>query len=673
MQEPPIVISVGGSLIVPNGGINTDFLIKLNKLIREEVSKGRRFLLIAGGGKLCRHYQDAGIAVIGNLTQEDLDWLGVHATHLNGQLLRTIFQDIANPRVIQHYDRKLENWTEPIAIGAGWKPGWTTDYDSVILARDHKAKIIINMSNIDYVYDKDPAKFNDAKPIEEKFFSVLNSLEFIPGGRILAEAGTESSQLFSCFVLPLEDSMKNIFKTLYEKALIQRVGGGIGFSFSKIRPRGILSTMKGYAHGPLDFLELFDHATELTKLPGNRKSANMGSLSVHHPDIIHFITAKEGENKLTNFNLSVEITDAFMKALEKDEQYDLMSPATGKVVGRNSARQTFNLLATMAWKNGEPGILFIDTINKDNPLKKIGRIETTDPCGDQPLFPYEGVPLGALNLSKFVKDKEVDYDRLEEAVPIAVRFLDNAVDACKLPLNAVTTRTKELRRIGIGILGFADMLYQMRIPYNSQLALETGRKVMQTIRKQARMASEELAEEKGPFPLWETSGYRSKKIRNATITTISPTGSRSLLAGTSCGIEPVYALAYKRKLMGSQETVIVNNFFLQALREKDLYSEELISQIAQTGNINDAKSPTIEMKKVFVTALEIPPEWHIKMQAAFQEYVDNAISKTINIPNSASIEDIENAFLLAYKSGCKGITVYRDGSRSDQVYTSGAP
>jgi len=514
---------------------------------------------------------------------------------------------------------------------------------------------------------------NDAKPIEEKFFSVLNSLEFIPGGRILAEAGTESSQLFSCFVLPLEDSMKNIFKTLYEKALIQRVGGGIGFSFSKIRPRGILSTMKGYAHGPLDFLELFDHATELTKLPGNRKSANMGSLSVHHPDIIHFITAKEGENKLTNFNLSVEITDAFMKALEKDEQYDLMSPATGKVVGRNSARQTFNLLATMAWKNGEPGILFIDTINKDNPLKKIGRIETTDPCGDQPLFPYEGVPLGALNLSKFVKDKEVDYDRLEEAVPIAVRFLDNAVDACKLPLNAVTTRTKELRRIGFGILGFADMLYQMRIPYNSQLGLETGKKVMQTIRKGARTASEELAEEKGPFPLWETSSYRSKKIRNATITTISPTGSRSLLAGTSFGIEPVYALAYKRKLMGSQETVIVNNFFLQALREKDLYSEELISQIAQTGNINDAKSPTIEMKKVFVTAMEIPAEWHIRMQAAFQEYVDNSISKTINIPNGASIEDIENAFLLAYKSGCKGITVYRDGSRSDQVYTSGAP
>jgi len=359
--------------------------------------------------------------------------------------------------------------------------------------------------------------------------------------------------------------------------------------------------------------------------------------------------------------------------LEKDEQYDLVNPATGKAVGRNSARQTFNLLATMAWKNGEPGILFIDTINKDNPLKKIGRLETTDPCGDQPLFPYDGVPLGAINLSKFVKDREVDYKRLEEVVPAAVRFLDNAVDACKLPLNAVTTRTKELRRIGLGVLGFADMLYQMRIPYNSQLALETGRKVMQTIRKQARMASEELAEEKGPFPLWETSGYRSKKIRNATITTISPTGSRSLLAGTSCGIEPVYALAYKRKLMGSQETVIVNNFFLQALREKDLYSEELISQIAQTGNINDAKSPTIEMKKVFVTAMEIPAEWHIRMQAAFQEYVDNSISKTINIPNGASIEDIENAFLLAYKSGCKGITVYRDGSRSDQVYTSGAP
>jgi ribonucleoside-diphosphate reductase alpha chain len=504
--------------------------------------------------------------------------------------------------------------------------------------------------------------------LEEDFFDVLSSLEFIPAGRILANAGTKQSMLYSSFVIPIEDSMKGVFRALYDKALVQRLGGGTGFSFSRLRPKGIrLATTTGIASGPVSFIKLFDHASDLTVHVGNRKPANMGSLSVEHPDVIEFITMKD-RREIRNFNISVEITDAFMDAVKKNGKYALKDPNSGKVLDTIDANNIFHLIVTMAWKTGDPGVLFIDRINNLNPLPSLGRIETTDPCGDQLLLPYDGGNLGAINLSKFVRNGKIKWKYLEEVTRLSVRFLDNIVDISKFPVRKIEDMVKGNRRIGLGVMGFADMLYKLSIPYDSEKALETAEKVMKYISSVAIEASRELAEEKGVFPYWDKSIFFNKaKMRNCSLLAISPTGSRSILTDTSSGIEPNFALGYTRKILGSTEILQVNKVLEEVLKEHDMYSEETMREVIVKG-LAGTNLPE-EIKRVFVTAYEISPQWHIKMQAAFQKHIDNAISKTVNFPKGATIEDIKKAFLLAYESGCKGITVYREGSLNDEVIT----
>ncbi|MEK6916880.1 MAG: adenosylcobalamin-dependent ribonucleoside-diphosphate reductase [Nanoarchaeota archaeon] len=510
------------------------------------------------------------------------------------------------------------------------------------------------------------------KEIEEEFFRVISSLEFIPSGRILANAGTSNHMLYSSFVIPIEDSMKGIFKALYHKALIQRLGGGTGFSFSRLRPKGqFLETTSGYSSGPIPFIKLFDHASDLTVVPGNRKPANMGSLSVQHPDIIEFITMKD-RGEIKNFNISVEMTDEFMEAVKEHKEYEIKNPATGEVIEKADANNIFQLIVTMAWKTGDPGVLFIDRINEDNPFPKLARIETTDPCGDQLLLPYDGGNLGAINLSRFVLRKQIRWKNLERTTKTAVRFLDNVIDLSKFPVKKIEDMVQGNRRIGLGVLGFADMLYKLRIPYDSDEALAVADKIMRFIYTAARQASQELAEEKGEFPMWKESiHYNKSKMRNCSLIAIAPTGARSILADTSPGIEPNFALGYTRKVLGSTEILHINKVLEEVSKEtgKEL-SEEMVKKIIETNSIDHLELQE-EIKRIFVTAHNIKPEWHVKMQATFQKHIDNAISKTINFPKNSTTDDIKKAFLLAYENGCKGITVYREGSLSDQIINIG--
>ena len=527
-------------------------------------------------------------------------------------------------------------------------------------------RVAKSVAHAEKLYGKSSKEIHD---IEEQFFETIAALEFVPGGRILANAGTNHDMLYNIFVIPIEDSMKSIFRALYHKALIQRYGGGTGFSFSKLRPKGRkLATTKAYASGPVAFIKLFDHASDLTVQIGNRKAANMGSLSVEHPDIVEFITMKE-RSEIKNFNISVEITDEFMKAVKENRKYNLKNPSTGEVIDSVDANNIFHLIVTMAWKTGDPGLLFIDRINESNPLPSIARIETTDPCGDQLLLPYDGSALGAINLSMFVRNKKIKWKHLETVTKLSVRFLDNTVDVSKFPVKKVEETVKGGRRIGLGVMGFADMLYKLRIAYNSEKALETAEKVMKYIAGVTFKMSEELAEEKGVFPLWNKSIYKNKlKLRNCALLAISPTGSRSILADTSPAIEPNFALGYTRKVLGVTEILQINKVLEDVLKKHDIYSEEIISNIVKTGSLTNVNLPE-EIKNIFVTAYDIKPEWHVKIQAIFQKYIDNAISKTINFSKGATIDDIRNAFIMAYELGCKGITVYREGSLSDEVIT----
>ncbi len=505
------------------------------------------------------------------------------------------------------------------------------------------------------------------KQLETSFFEIMNHLEFVPSGRILANAGTRQGMLYSSFVIPIEDNMRGIFRALYDKALIQRLGGGTGFSFSRLRPKGHkLATTTGYASGPVAFIKLFDHASDLTIQHGNRKAANMGSLSVEHPDIIEFITMKD-RREIRNFNISVEITNEFMKAMKENQKYPLKDPSTNEVIDMVDANNIFHLIVTMAWKTGDPGVLFIDRINESNPLPAVGRIETTDPCGDQLLLPYEAGNIGAINLSLFVRNKKIKWKRLEEVTKLAIRFLDNVVDVSRFPVKKIEDIVNGTRRLGLGVMGFADMLYKIGIPYNSEKALETADKVMKFISSVAYETSKELANEKGVFPLWDKSIYKGKtKLRNCSLIAISPTGSRSIFAETSPGIEPNFALGYTRKILCGTEIIQLNRLLEDTLKEHNLYSEEVIREIINKNSLANVALPE-EVKSVFATAHDISPEWHIRMQAVFQKHVDDAISKTVNFPKSATIEDIKKAFLMAYELGCKGITVYRAGSLSDEV------
>jgi len=510
----------------------------------------------------------------------------------------------------------------------------------------------------------------DVKAVEERFLEMMRKLEFLPNSPTLMNAGTRLGQLSACFVIPVHDTIEGIFDALKAMAIVQKSGGGTGFSFSRLRPEGdIVRSTMGVASGPVSFMRIFDVATDVIKQGGKRRGANMGVLRVDHPDIEKFIMAKSEEEAFRNFNLSVAITDAFMEAVEKDEEFDLVNPRTGEVWRTVMARDIFDLACFMAWKVGDPGVLFIDEINRYNPTPSLGEIEATNPCGEQPLLPYESCNLGSIALPRMMKGNEVDWDKLAETVRWAVRFLDDVIDVNKFPLPEIGEATLRTRKIGLGIMGFAELLLRMEVPYASKEALKIAEEIMSFITREAREASAELGQERGPFPAFEESVWASKfdALRNATVTTIAPTGTISIIAGTTSGIEPLFAVCYVRQVMGGVRLIEVNPVFEEVARARGFYSRSLLLEIAKKGSIQDIPGIPDDVKEVFLTALDIEPEWHVRMQAAFQKYTDNAVSKTVNLPHDATVSDVKKVFKLAYELKCKGITVYRYGSRKEQV------
>lgn len=504
----------------------------------------------------------------------------------------------------------------------------------------------------------------------DKFYRLLRSKNFLPNSPTIMNAGRELGQLSACFVLPIDDSMESIFQTLKDTALIHKSGGGTGFSFSRIRPRkSIVKTTSGVASGPVSFMKVYNSATEAVKQGGTRRGANMGILRVDHPDILEFINCKNNNEDLSNFNISVAVTDDFMEKVRKREQYELINPLDGNVAGTLNAAEVFKMIAQNAWANGDPGIIFIDKINKMNPIPKLGEIEATNPCGEQPLLPNEACNLGSINLSNFVHNHKIDYESLGKTIDTSIHFLDNVIDISKYPLKKIDTMVKKSRKIGLGVMGFADVLFKMEIPYNSEEALKIADEIMSFVYKSAKEASAKLGESRGPFPVWNDSIYfpDGPKLRNATFTTIAPTGTISMLADCSSGIEPIFSLVFTKRVMDGTDLLYVNPLFEEACKKAGIYSEALMQKVAEKGSIRNIEEIPASIKKIFVTAHDITPEWHVRMQAAFQKWTDAAVSKTCNFPKTSTVQDVMDAYWLAYEADCKGITIYRDGSREEQV------
>src|SRR3989344_2793083 len=518
---------------------------------------------------------------------------------------------------------------------------------------------------------------NKIKKTEKEFYDIMARLDFLPNSPTLFNSGRKLQQLAACFVLPVDDDLDAIFKALHYAAKISKSGSGTGFNFSHLRPKNdIIASVTGFSSGPLSFMKIFDAVTDEIKLGGLRRGAHMGILRVDHPDIEEFVTIKAKEKVLENFNISVSITDKFMHAVEKNKNYSLINPRTGEKTKEENANRIFELICETSWKTGDPGLLFIDRINKDNPVPKLGMLESTDSCGEQPLLPYESANLGSINLSNMITNGKINFKKLGKTVNKAIHFLDNVIDMCSYPTQETNEIVMKNRKIGLGVMGFAEMLVKLRIPYNSEKAVRAAESIIGFIRKEADNASVNLARERGVFPSWEDSIYSKEsrnfkgkhlKLRNATRLTLAPTGSISIIANTSFGIEPLFALSFVRMLNDGSEQLNVDKNFEEAMKKRKLYRDELMRFIAKKGSIQQIASIPKDIRDVFAVSYDITPEYHVKIQAAFQKHVDNAVSKTVTLPNEASVEDVKHTYMLAYKMGCKGISIYRFGSRDDQV------
>jgi ribonucleoside-diphosphate reductase alpha chain len=538
-------------------------------------------------------------------------------------------------------------------------------------------RVANNIAQADLLYDGHA----DLHKTESEFYRILSSLEFLPNSPTLMNAGRPLQQLAACFVLPVEDSLESIFDAVKETALIHQSGGGTGFSFSNLRPKDdTVRSTSGAASGPVSFMRVFNMATEVIKQGGTRRGANMGILRVDHPDIIEFISCKVDNRELSNFNISVAVNEDFMRAVESDGDLPLVNPHNQVVVKTLKARDVFEKIVEMAWKTGDPGLVFFDRINRDNPTPLLGEMESTNPCGEQPLLPYEPCNLGSINLALMLNETngryEIDWDKLKKTVRTAVHFLDNVIDMSRYPLDQIDRMAKGNRKIGLGVMGFADMLIRLGIPYDSEEAVNTGERVMKFLKTDGRERSEELARERGVFPHYPGSKYdreHGPRLRNATVTTVAPTGTLSIIAGCSSGIEPVFALSFMRHVLGNIDLPEVYAPFIETAKKRGFYSDQLLMRVTAGESIQRMSEVPPDVKRLFVTAFDIAPEWHVRMQAAFQRHTDNAVSKTINFPPQATRADIRQAFLLAYREGVKGITIFRSGSKGEQVLSCADP